>query len=34
VWALTQSPPGRAVPSLNETWHQVTVDTYLTRAPI
>jgi prepilin-type N-terminal cleavage/methylation domain-containing protein len=34
VSALTQSPPGRAVPSLGETWHQVIVDTYLTRAPI
>ncbi len=34
VWTLTQSPPGRAVPSLSETWHQVIVDTYLTRAPI
>ncbi|MCJ7749745.1 MAG: hypothetical protein MUQ65_01415, partial [Armatimonadetes bacterium] len=34
VWALSQSPPARAVPSLGETWHQVIVDTYLTRAPI
>ena len=34
VWALSQSPPARAVPSLSETWHQVIVDTYLTRAPI
>jgi prepilin-type N-terminal cleavage/methylation domain-containing protein len=34
VWALSHSPPTRAVPNLNETWHQVIVDTYLTRAPI
>lgn len=34
VWALSQSPPARAVPSLGETWHQVIIDTYLTRAPI
>jgi hypothetical protein len=34
VSALTESPPARAVPSLGETWHQVIVDTYLTRAPI
>ena len=34
VDALGQTPPARAVPSLNETWHQVIIDTYLTRAPI
>jgi hypothetical protein len=34
VWALSQTPPARAVPSLRETWHQVIVDTYLTRAPL
>jgi len=34
VWAVSQSPPTRAVPSLGETWHQVVIDTYLTRAPI
>ncbi len=34
VYALSQPAPGRAVPSLGETWRQQVVDTYLTRAPI
>jgi hypothetical protein len=34
VEALSRPVPARAVPSLGETWHQVIVDTYLTRAPI
>ena len=34
VSALDRLPPGRAQPSLRESWHQVIVDTYLTRAPM
>jgi len=34
VSALERDPPARARPSLRETWHQVIVDSYLTRAPI
>ncbi len=34
VSALDREPPDRARASLRESWHQVIVDTYLTRTPI
>ncbi len=34
VSALAEPTPGRATPSVGETWRQQVVDTYLTRAPI
>jgi len=34
AWALNQVPRARAPQTLGEVWHQVTITTYLTRAPI